>query len=186
MGLFEVKVNYTKQLENGTFKKVSEKNLFSAESFTDSETRAYEKIGETVRGEFKITGIVQKDYVDVLQFDNIDERWFEIQVKMTSEDVDTNKVKTVKQKYLVSAGNIKEALTNLEGEFKKLTISDATIISIKETEILDVYPIEENLDVELSRTDINSESTEEVEVEDETEDSEEYYRSETEIAESQD
>jgi len=183
MGLFEVKVNYTKQLENGNFKKVTEKSLFSAESFTDSETRAYEKIGETVRGEFKITGIVQKDYIDVIEFPTTDERWFEIQVRMTSQGIDMDKV--VKQKYLVSADSIKEALTNLEDEFQKLTISDATIVGIKETEILDVYPLEEDLDIELSRTDVNSESKEEVEDETETEDSEEYYRSETEIAESQ-
>lgn len=183
MGLFEVKVNYTKQLENGNFKKVTEKSLFSAESFTDSETRAYEKIGETVRGEFKITGIVQKDYIDVIEFPTTDERWFEIQVRMTSQGIDMDKV--VKQKYLVSADSIKEALTNLDDEFKKLTISDATIVGIKETEILDVYPLEEDLDIELSRTDVNSESKEEVEDETETEDSEEYYRSETEIAESQ-
>jgi len=183
MGLFEVKVNYTKQLENGNFKKVTEKSLFSAESFTDSETRAYEKIGETVRGEFKITGIVQKDYIDVIEFPTTDERWFEIQVRMTSQGIDMDKV--VKQKYLVSADSIKEALTNLEDELKKLTISDATIVGIKETEILDVYPLEEDLDIELSRTDVNSESKEEVEDETETEDSEEYYRSETEIAESQ-
>jgi len=185
MGLFEVKVNYTKQLENGNFKKVTEKSLFSAESFTDSETRAYEKIGETVRGEFKITGIVQKDYIDVIEFPTTDERWFEIQVRMTSQGIDMDKVKVVKQKYLVSADSIKEALTNLDDEFKKLTISDATIVGIKETEILDVYPLEEDLDIELSRTDVNSESKEEVEDETETEDSEEYYRSETEIAESQ-
>ncbi len=38
---FTVKVKYTKQLENGTFKRVSEPYLLAAMTFTDAEARIY-------------------------------------------------------------------------------------------------------------------------------------------------
>ena len=41
---FTVKVKYTKQLENGTFKRVSEPYLLCAMTFTDAETRIYEEL----------------------------------------------------------------------------------------------------------------------------------------------
>jgi hypothetical protein len=42
---FTVKVKYTRQLENGTFKRVSEPYLLAAMSFTDAEARIYEELG---------------------------------------------------------------------------------------------------------------------------------------------
>jgi hypothetical protein len=39
--LFQIKVKYTRQLENGSFKRVSEHYLFDAMSFTDAEARVY-------------------------------------------------------------------------------------------------------------------------------------------------
>lgn len=45
MNWFTVKVRYTKQLENGTFKRVLEVYLLPAETFTDAEARIYEEMG---------------------------------------------------------------------------------------------------------------------------------------------
>ena len=42
---FKVKVKYTKQLESGSFKRVSEPYLLSATTFTDAEARIYEELG---------------------------------------------------------------------------------------------------------------------------------------------
>ena len=54
---FTVKVKYTRQLENGTFKRVSEPYLLAAMSFTDAEARIYEELGSRIRGEFNVVGI---------------------------------------------------------------------------------------------------------------------------------
>jgi hypothetical protein len=55
---FTVKVKYTKQLENGTFKRVSEPYLLAAMTFTDAEARIYEELGSSIRGEFQVTGTI--------------------------------------------------------------------------------------------------------------------------------
>ena len=182
---YQAKVRYTKQLENGTFKRVSEPYLLSSLSYTDAETRIYEEFGSIIRGEFSITGIVPKDYIDVLHFETVDENWFELKVRTTVSDGEGDKQKTVTQKYLVAGDNVKNALENLEEELKTLTVSVSTIIGISETGICDVFPFREDLDIELSRTDVNIESTEEVEFETETEESEEDYISKNEFPESQ-
>ena len=41
---FTVKVKYTKQLDNGTLKRVSEPYLLAAMTFTDAEARIYEEL----------------------------------------------------------------------------------------------------------------------------------------------
>lgn len=60
--LFLVKVKYTKQLENGTFKRVSEPYLLAAMTFTDAEARIYEELGYVIKGEFAVTNIARADY----------------------------------------------------------------------------------------------------------------------------
>ncbi len=57
MSWFEVKVKYTKQLENGSFKRVTEPYLLAAITFTDAESRIYEELGNIIRGEFHVTSI---------------------------------------------------------------------------------------------------------------------------------
>ena len=71
---FTVKVKYTKQLENGSFKRVSEPYLLAAMTFTDAEARIYEELGTTIRGEFQVTGIARTDLHDIfkyIEFSNI-------------------------------------------------------------------------------------------------------------------
>ncbi len=62
---FTVKVKYTKQLDNGTFKRVSEPYLLAAMTFTDAEARIYEELGALIRGEFIVTGISRTDIHDI-------------------------------------------------------------------------------------------------------------------------
>jgi len=46
--LFQSKIKYTKQLEDGSFKRVSEEYLFASESFTDCEARINEELGKQI------------------------------------------------------------------------------------------------------------------------------------------
>ena len=54
---FTVKLKYTKQLDNGTLKRVTEPYLVAAMTFTDAEARIYEEMGNAIRGEFTVSGI---------------------------------------------------------------------------------------------------------------------------------
>ena len=116
---FTVKVKYTKQLENGTFKRVSEPYLLAAMTFTDAEARIYEELGSSIRGEFQVTGIARTDLHDIFQYDDA-EQWFKCKVTYDRIDEDGEKAKTISQNFLVSAAHVKEAYERIEERLNAL------------------------------------------------------------------
>ncbi|MFN5982116.1 MAG: DUF4494 domain-containing protein, partial [Fluviicola sp.] len=76
---FTVKVKYTKQLDDGTFKRVSEPYLVNAMTFTDAETRIYQELGNLIRGEFLVTGISRADFHDIFKYDDT-EIWYKVKI----------------------------------------------------------------------------------------------------------
>ena len=129
---FTVKVKYTKQLENGTFKRVSEPYLLAAMTFTDAEARIYEELGATIRGEFLVTGIARTDIHDIFAYDKVDD--------------DADKKKTISQNFLVSATNVKDAYERIVESLSTLMI-DFKITSIIASPIVEIFPYREE-DVE--------------------------------------
>ena len=149
------KAKFTKQLENGTFKRVTEPYLICGVNFTDTETRIYEELGSIIRGEFKVVGISPYPLVDIFHFEDSD-LWWEILVRVQDPSLDSEKIKMISAKYLVSGDNITDALKNVEEKLNEL-ISDYTITGIKSSPIIDIFPYREELDKEISRTPIESE-----------------------------
>lgn len=138
--LFECKVKYNKQLENGLIKKVTEKYLVEAVSFSDAETRFTEYITPYISGEFQICGIKIAKFSEV--FDKKDgDRYFDCKVQFTMLDEKSGKEKKTSVKILVKADDIKEAMTNLD-EGMKGTMADYSSVLIKETDIIDIYKYE--------------------------------------------
>ena len=137
---YQVKVKFTKQLENGTFKRVSEPYLINAMSFTDAESRAYEELGAMIRGEFSITGCNPKNFADVVAYDDVD-YWFEGVVKFQS--IEDEKSKAVTQKILVSGADISDAFDNIKENCEKF-MSDYEIVGISKSSIIDVFPFRDN------------------------------------------
>lgn len=138
---FTVKVKYTKQLENGTFKRVSEPYLLASVSFTDAEARIYEELGTMIKGEFLVTGIARTDIHDIFQYDESD-TWFKAKVSYDKMDDDGDKKKTITQNFLVSAGTVKEAYDRIIESLSTLMI-DFTITSIVASPIVDIFPYRE-------------------------------------------
>jgi len=138
--LFECKVKYNKVLENGLTKKVTEKYLVEAVSFSDAETRFTEYITPYISGEFQICGIKIAKFSEVF-----DEKegyiYFDCKVQFTMLDENSGKEKKTSVKILVKADNIKEAMTNLD-EGMKETMADYSSVLIKETDIIDIYKYE--------------------------------------------
>ena len=89
---FTVKVKYTKQLDNGAIKRVTEPYLLAAMTFTDAEARIYEELGSQIRGEFNVTGIVRTELNDIFAYDDAD-TWYKCKVKYEDFDADTEKSK---------------------------------------------------------------------------------------------
>lgn len=159
---FTVKVKYTKQLENGALKRVSEPYLLAAMTFTDAEARIYEELGAVIRGEFAVTGIARTEIHDIFAYDDA-EVWYKAKVKYENFDADSEKSKKVTQNFLISAHSVKEAYERLQESLQGLMV-DFEIPSIIVSPIVEIFPFQENLDREISRRPIEEVEEEEDEV----------------------
>jgi hypothetical protein len=151
---FNVKVKYTKQLESGTFKRVSEQYLFAAMSFTDAESRAFEELGSSIRGEFTVLAITRAEFHDIFGYDDTDV-WYQVKAQYQSMDDDSGKSKNILNKFLVGANNIDEATSNIKESLSTMMV-DFQVVSVVESSIMDVYPYQENLNKEISRVSIET------------------------------
>lgn len=147
---FITKVKYTKQLDNGAFKRVSEYHLFSATTFTDAESRVYEELGSRIRGEFVVLEIKRFDIHDIFLYDDSDV-FYRAKVVYDATMSDDEKSKKVTQSFLVTAHSVKDAHDRIKESLSTMLV-DFQIPSISISPILEVYPPKENLDREISRT----------------------------------
>ncbi|TNE71977.1 MAG: DUF4494 domain-containing protein [Bacteroidetes bacterium] len=152
---FTVKVKYTKQMDNGALKRVSEPYLLAAMTFTDAEARIYEELGSVIRGEFNVVGISRTELNDIFAYDDAD-IWYKCRVRYENFDADSEKGKKVTQNFLVSASNVKEAYERIQESLKSLMV-DFEIPSIVASPIVDIFPYNEELDREISRRPIEEE-----------------------------
>lgn len=146
---FTVKVKYTKQLEDGRLKRVTEPYLVDSVSFTDAEARIYEEVGQNVQGEFLITGISKTEYADIFYYDDSDV-WYKCKLTYVSIDGDEGKEKKISNNFLVTASNVKEAYDRIQESLSDMTVS-FEVPSIMITPIVEVLPYNPDLDVELGR-----------------------------------
>ena len=152
---FVVKVKYTKQLENGSFKRVTEPYLVGGFSFTDAEASIYENLGEVIRGEFTVTDIKRVEYHDIFdETGGCADKYFVAKICYDFVDVDSEKSKKITNSFLVGANTIEEATEIVKKQLSTLMV-DFKIISINESQIVEIFKPkqeEENLDREISRT----------------------------------
>lgn len=146
---FTVKVKYTKQLDNGALKRVTEPYLLAAMTFTDAEARIYEELGSQIRGEFNVTGIARTELNDIFAYDDAD-TWYKCKVKYEDFDADTEKSKKVTQNFLIGANDVKEAYERMKQSLSTLMV-DFEIPSIIESPLVDIFPYTDDLDREIER-----------------------------------
>ena len=152
---FLVKVKYTKQSEDGSFKRVSEPYLLAAMTFTDAEARIYEELGSIIRGEFNVVSIARFEVHDIFYYEDADV-WYKVTLSYESMDADNERSKKVKQTMLVTAHSVEEAATRIKESLATLMV-DFEIPSVVVSPIVEVFPYKEELDRELSRTPIEQE-----------------------------
>lgn len=143
------KIKYTKMLENGTFKRVSEPYLFAAMNFTDCESRVYEELGTTIRGEFNVVSITRQDIHDIFHYEDCDV-WYKGIISFVGTSEEGEKAKKVKQNLLVSATSVKDADAKLKESLAGMMV-DYEIESITVTPIEEIFPFRESLYAEISR-----------------------------------
>ena len=152
-------MKYTKQLDNGALKRVSEPYLLAAMTFTDAEARIYEELGQIIRGEFNVVGIARTEIHDIFAYDDADV-WYKCKVRYESMDAESEKARKVNQNFLVSAGSVKEAFERIQESLSTLMV-DFEIPSIVVSPIVEIFPYAEDLDRELSRKPIEEVEEEE-------------------------
>lgn len=135
---FTVKVKYTRQLENGTFKRVSEPYLLAAMSFTDAEARIYEELGSRIRGEFNVVGISRTELHDIFAYDDAD-TWYKCKITYEKLDEDGEKNKKISQQFLVSAHSVKDAFDRLQESLESYIVG-YEIPSIIVSPIVEIFP----------------------------------------------
>jgi hypothetical protein len=146
---FTVKVKYTKQLDDGQFKRVTEPYLLAAMTFTDAEARIYEELGSTIRGEFNVVGIARTEIHDIFKYDDAD-IWYKVKVNYETATGEEEKAKKTSQNFLVSAHSVKDAYDRMLESLSGL-LADFQIPTIAVSPIVDIFPYSEELDREISR-----------------------------------
>ena len=136
---FECSVSYERTQDNGTQKRVTEKYVVEALSFTEAEANMTEEISYYVSGEMKVKGIVPAQYSEIFFSDAAnDGYWFKVKVKFITIDEKTSKEKYTNVVYLVQGADISSAKANIEKELNK-SIADCNLSGISETKIIDVF-----------------------------------------------
>ena len=138
---FECKVKYDRAAENGSMKTVSESYLINALSFTEAEARVTEEVSPFVSGEFSVTAVKREKLAEVF-FHEGGDKWYKVKVNFITLDEKTAVEKRVACFMLVQACDFEQSLKNFN-ESMKGTLGDFEIVSIVETQLMDVY--QENL-----------------------------------------
>lgn len=135
---FESAVSYDKIMENGTVKKVTEKNLFDALSFTEAEARTIEELTPYISGEFTVKAVKKKKISEVFWNKDAD-RFYLVNVAFITIDENTGAEKQTVTQMLVQANDFDGAVSAFKDGMKQ-TMTDWKIISVAETPYMDVYP----------------------------------------------
>lgn len=139
---FECKVRYDKLQENGAVKKVNEPYLVDALTFTEAESRIIEEMTPCISGEFTISA-VKKTKVAEIFFDEAGDRYYMVKVNFITLDEKSGAEKKVANFILVQSPDFENALKNFKKGMEG-TMSDYEIVSITETMLMDVFPLNLN------------------------------------------
>lgn len=138
---YECKARYTKQLEDGMLKNVSELYLVEAVNFGDAETRFIEFL-TPYSNEFTVSAIKINTASDIIVVNPEEEhdKFFKFKVYYITYDERTGKEKKTGVDMLVKSSDFYTAKDDLI-EYMKDTMVDYVISAEQESPILDIIPI---------------------------------------------
>ena len=145
---FESSVAFDKIQENGAVKKVTEKNLFDALSFTEAEARTIEELTPYISGDFSVKA-VKKTKISEIFFDDTADKFYLVNVAFITVDEKTAAEKENISQILVQATDFDSAVAAFKHFYSacaavkdgmKGTMADWIIKSVTETPYMGVYP----------------------------------------------
>lgn len=136
---FICKVRYEKMQEDGMQKKVTESYVIDAVSFTEAEERITEEISAYISGEFEVKDISLAPFGEIFFDENQSaDRYYKAKLAFITTDEKSDNEKRQNITYLIHAENFNAAVKNID-EVMGGTMIDYEIISIAETQIMDVF-----------------------------------------------
>lgn len=135
----ETKIRFEKMTENGTVKKVTEKYLVDALSFTEAEARIIKEQTPYISGDFTVSAVTKSNIAEIFNTNGEFDNWYKCKLNFISIDEKTGSEKKSASYILVNAPDFDIALAYLK-EGMKGTMADYEIASIVETDIMGVYP----------------------------------------------
>ena len=140
---FTCKVRYTKTMENGMNKTVTEPYLVDALSFTEAEARIIEEMAPYASVEFSVAAVGRAKFSEIFfAEDDINASyWYKVKLGFITLDEKTDSEKKTFTNVLVQASDLRDAVKRLD-EGMKGCMADYIIVSVTETPIMDVYPYE--------------------------------------------
>ena len=136
---FECKIRYEKIMEDGLPKKINDVYVVDALSFSEAEERIVEEMSSYISGEIEIMDVKIAPYREIFfADDNLADQWFKAKLSFITIDERSNKEKRTSMMYLVNAGNISSAISNID-KVMSGTMIDYVTTSISATKIFDVF-----------------------------------------------
>lgn len=135
----EVKARYSKMMDNGSVKKVTEPYLVDALSCTEAEAIVTEELRPFIGGggEFRISSVVTTKISEIF-WSVTGDRFYKVKVNFITIDEKTGAEKRSATYILVQASSFKDAYDNFIDGMKG-TMADYEIEAINETKLVDVY-----------------------------------------------
>lgn len=132
-------IRYNKTMEDGSEKKVTEQYVIDALSFTEAEERIIDEMSHYISGDFDVKTCAFAPFREIFfsGYDN-DDKWYKAKIDFVSFDEKSGKEKRSHNYYLVQAGSIGSALSNIASVMGG-TMIDYVVMSIQETPIIDVF-----------------------------------------------
>ena len=132
-------IRYEKTMEDGLQKKVTEQYVIDALSFTEAEERITEEMSAYISGEFDVKTCAFAPFTEIFfSGDDNADKWYKAKIDFVSFDEKSGKEKRSHNYYLVQAGSIGSALSNIDFVMGG-TMIDYVVMSIQETPIIDVF-----------------------------------------------
>lgn len=136
---FEVGIRYEKTMEDGMKKKVTEKYLVDALSFTEAEARIIEQMAPFISGEMRVVTEAIANVAEVFDNNKVDaDTWYKLKVAFITLNEKTGKEKKVYKNMLVQSTSTNDAENDLQ-VFMKDTLADYRIEKVEETKLMDVF-----------------------------------------------
>ena len=134
---YKFRVKYSKEMDDGKKKKVSEEYLVDAESFTETEKRANKAATDLIgTRDFDITAISREPITEIIKgSEDEDNHWYKAVVALVTEDEETGQKKFSPQVMYVNAEDTKEAYELLRDHMDDSQV-DREIKSSAETKVL--------------------------------------------------